>query len=878
ELGDELWLGQRHSPFMLQKVETRGLETEVTSVAVGELPRDVLVNPIAVLPDERLAIVSNLGSNDLSVVALDAKEVIGSIAGFDGPMGLGVWQMGNELWVANSQGNSLSIVDLESMEVTAEVDLGARKPANLIVAPKVGKVFVGAWTSDVINRWSVIGVDLYSREMVDEGVVIYYGDRIVDAMALSPDQTRLYVARNFLVPYPDPQHLEQKVAVYDTADLELLEEQYLERSVTGIALTPDGELLVVTSKDEGMVSVFDAETWELAAEIPGVHSATGLDLSWGGGLALVTSSESGAGTAPDSVHLVDLGAQSVLQTWTVDDEPTTVVFGNFGRDAYVVNTGSGSLSIIENMLADGEKPAGRAGAVLLADRRGEHLVLAGGETEAGVKPEKWVLDMETMTWERQQLPDGSVYGLAYPSVAHDAESGRVLLFGGLDADGLSDGLLVYRPGRGLGIAGSGSKSKGASPAARIHASAVYLPELDALYVFGGKDNSGARNDSWVYSLESGTWAETTPDCAQVACPEPRWGAAAIALSSGRVAIFGGETEAGPTSPRVWKQEVETGGWMQEESATEPVDVVDAGLRRIEYRGKRLDWKLGEIFDPQGLSASFPHGGQRSYRWVGQIRIERAGEYSFGFDTQGGFRAFVDGEQLKLERGRCHGHGWGHHGWGWGHAWHAPGLGSCEQQHAATRPVWLDAGWHDIVVDLTVCRRGGHIEMSWAGGPEGGGPIPPERFRYQWGRGLERKGYSMFFGWLLPETEDFDRTPANDDWGKGSPGVLGLSFSDHFAVSWEGMLRIEREGEYRFVSEADDAAFMMMDGELILQGLSEAVSEPIWLEPGLHEIRYVMLDMRGEARAHLRFDESCPELGGLLLPASRCETRFEAEGL
>jgi hypothetical protein len=44
---------------------------------------------------------------------------------------------------------------------------------------------------------------------------------------------------------------------------------------------------------------------------------------------------------------------------------------------------------------------------------------------------------------------------------------------------------------------------------------------------------------------------------------------------------------------------------------------------------------------------------------------------------------------------------------------------------------------------------------------------------------------------------------------------------------------------------------------------------VWLEPGQHDIRFLVRERRGRAHARLRFHESCPELGGQPLPARRC---------
>ena len=65
--------------------------------------------------------------------------------------------------------------------------------------------------------------------------------------------------------------------------------------------------------------------------------------------------------------------------------------------------------------------------------------------------------------------------------------------------------------------------------------------------------------------------------------------------------------------------------------------------------------------------------------------------------------------------------------------------------------------------------------------------------------------------LAAKVEDFDTTPANDDWGRWMPRVLGTRWPNHFAVGWEGRLLIEKRGEYRFVADTDDGRVQSLSG-------------------------------------------------------------------
>ena len=97
------------------------------------------------------------------------------------------------------------------------------------------------------------------------------------------------------------------------------------------------------------------------------------------------------------------------------------------------------------------------------------------------------------------------------------------------------------------------------------------------------------------------------------------------------------------------------------------------------------------------------------RWVGQVRLEAAGMYSFALVSNGGHRVLLNGEHLADT------------------ALAAPAM-------TTTAPRYLNAGWHDFAVDLNVdtptnAAPGGIALTVAAGGPEfAGQTLPNARFR------------------------------------------------------------------------------------------------------------------------------------------------------
>lgn len=125
-----------------------------------------------------------------------------------------------------------------------------------------------------------------------------------------------------------------------------------------------------------------------------------------------------------------------------------------------------------------------------------------------------------------------------------------------------------------------------------------------------------------------------------------------------------------------------------------------------WQGAVLAENFGTATPP---NVGIPQATTWSSRWVGQVRLESAGMYSFALASNGGHRLILDGERLADT------------------AVAAPAT-------TTTAPRNLSAGWHDIAVDLNVATptnaAPGAIALTVAAGaPEfAGQTLPNARFR------------------------------------------------------------------------------------------------------------------------------------------------------
>ena len=89
------------------------------------------------------------------------------------------------------------------------------------------------------------------------------------------------------------------------------------------------------------------------------------------------------------------------------------------------------------------------------------------------------------------------------------------------------------------------------------------------------------------------------------------------------------------------------------------------------------------------------------------------------------------------------------------------------------------------------------------------------------------------------------------WDSPSPGVP----AEFFAIAWLGFIKIQVSGEYRFYVTTDDGSRLWIDGKLIIDAWKDQppttyISEPVYLEEGLHRLKYYFYNRYAFAEAVL----------------------------
>ncbi len=139
----------------------------------------------------------------------------------------------------------------------------------------------------------------------------------------------------------------------------------------------------------------------------------------------------------------------------------------------------------------------------------------------------------------------------------------------------------------------------------------------------------------------------------------------------------------------------------------PVDVPEGGLLALWFEGGGVRTPPVRITHAAVLYADNAGNlATSAMRWLGRIRVDRAGVYTFGLSSDDGSRLWID-DQLVVDN-------WGLHGAGW-----------------VEGSIALEPGWHRIRIDYIDNGGSYWFEWRWARPGQSPGPVPPNVLDWTW---------------------------------------------------------------------------------------------------------------------------------------------------
>ncbi len=241
----------------------------------------------------------------------------------------------------------------------------------------------------------------------------------------------------------------------------------------------------------------------------------------------------------------------------------------------------------------GGGPTGTTGpsardSTMAYDAESDRVILFGGRSgPIGFQGDTWAYDLDTNAWTNMNLAT-SPAGRAGHAIAYDAQSDRVILFGGFS--GTRDNPIHYDDTWVYDFNSNAWTDMSAtpSPPTRHAHRMVYDAQSDRVILFGGiKDafdfnNPIFYNETWAYDFDTNAWTQLSPSS------KPLGGACfvlAYDAESSRIILFGGER--GPVQYEdTWAYDFNTNAWTDMNPAQRPAVqdypemAYDAGSDRV----------------------------------------------------------------------------------------------------------------------------------------------------------------------------------------------------------------------------------------------------------------------------------------------------------
>jgi YVTN family beta-propeller protein len=216
-------------------VNKKSYETKIVKIKTGKTPKIVRVTP-----DGRYALVANWHSSSVSVVDTQQYKTIKDIrlGGNKGyiPRGIAISSDSQKAYVANMGGGTISVIDLTALEVIDDIPATAN-PRHIILSKDQRTMYI---SDNILGK--ILAFDLIAKKTMREVSV----GKMARTIAISPDERYLFGVS----------HDEGKLVVVDTASFEIKYKKDFPFPM-GLAVTPDGKQLWVTSYRMGIIEVYE---------------------------------------------------------------------------------------------------------------------------------------------------------------------------------------------------------------------------------------------------------------------------------------------------------------------------------------------------------------------------------------------------------------------------------------------------------------------------------------------------------------------------------------------------------------------------------------------------------------------------------------------
>ena len=348
---------------MLSRVVSKALRVVSMALMAASL---VFLVPISARSQAsgRLLVVNKAGES-LSVVDLSEGREMAQVPTGYAPHEVAASPDGSTAVVTNygtrdQPGNTLTVVDLATLQPAATIDLGDQlRPHGIMWLPGTDRVAVTTEGSGTLTI-----VDVATRQVV---AAVPTSQRTSHQVAITPDGRRAFVANIG----------SGSVTAIDLEAMAAVGSIPTGAGAEGVAVAPDGGEVWVTNRAENTVTVLDAHTLETLATLPSAEFPIRVVFTPGGSLGLVTNARSAQLRVFDPQNRRELRAIPI-EAPVIEGRDQVIAFEGSpspigllahpdGRHAYVAAASADAVAVVDleagavvDLIAVGKEPDGLA--------------------------------------------------------------------------------------------------------------------------------------------------------------------------------------------------------------------------------------------------------------------------------------------------------------------------------------------------------------------------------------------------------------------------------------------------------------------------------------------------------------------------------------
>ena len=297
-----------------------------------------------------------------------------------------------EIWISNEKGNTVSVIDVDTLEVTRTISVGQR-PRGIIFSRDYSRVYVCASDDDTVQV-----IDPLSGDVLHELPSGYDPEQF----ALHPNDRFLYIANED----------DAITTVVDTQERTVVAQIDVGIEPEGMAVSPDGKIAITTSETTNMAHWIDVEAQQIFHNSLVDQRPRHAEFTRAGDKLWVSSEIGGTVTVFNVADQAEL-AKIEFEIAGVTPEriqPVGIRITKDGKRAFVALGPSNHVAVVNGESFEVE-------GYLLVGRRVWHLEMTPDEkllfTTNGLSNDVTVIDMESLKAIKSIQVGEQPWGAAY---------------------------------------------------------------------------------------------------------------------------------------------------------------------------------------------------------------------------------------------------------------------------------------------------------------------------------------------------------------------------------------------------------------------------------------------------------------------------------